>query len=431
MKKYTFKKGGIHPPAHKDTAGMPINRAPVQSSLTLMLSQSIGAPSKPVVKPGDKVAAGQPVAEPGGFVGAWIHSPCAGTVKKIETVRTLQGYPAEAIIIERDTESAEAFTYPPMDPATATQEDLVARIRECGIVGLGGATFPTAVKLVPPKGMKADCLIVNGAECEPYLTCDDALMRQHASEVTQGVYCLMRAAGVTTAYIAIEDNKPEAIAAMTEAAIRYTGVQVCTLRTKYPQGGEKQLIAALTGREIASGALPVSVGVIVDNVATAYAVQQAVILGRPLTARVLTVTGPGAEKPGNYWVEIGTPVSVLAGACVNAEKVIAGGPMMGKAVSTLSSPSTKGLSGLLVLTDARPDTVQPCIRCGSCYGVCPMGLEPMLLARLSENAEWEYAAKSGVMDCIECGSCVYTCPARRPLLDWIRYSKSQVRKLKS
>lgn len=430
MKIFTFHKGGTHPAERKLTAETPIRQAAPAPVLTLMLSQSIGAPSKPVVKAGDRVAAGQPVAEPGGFVGAWIHSPCAGTVKKIERVRTAQGYPADALVIERDAECGETFSYPGLDPASASSEEIVARVRECGIVGLGGATFPTAVKLTPPEGASPECVILNGAECEPYLTCDDRLMREHADEIACGAYCLMRAARVRHCYIGIEQNKPEAIEAMRRAAGRYEGMKVCVLRTKYPQGGEKQLIAAILGREVPSGALPVSVGAIVDNVATAYAVQQAVVEGKPLTGRVVTVTGDGVLNPGNYYVEIGTPLLSVAELAPGAAKVIAGGPMMGKAMSRLDTPTTKGLSGLLALTEADTGKMQACIRCGACYNVCPMGLEPMMLARQAENAEWELAAASGVKDCIECGSCAYTCPSRRRLLDWIRHAKSQVRNLK-
>ncbi|MBD5231240.1 MAG: electron transport complex subunit RsxC [Bacteroidales bacterium] len=430
MKKYTFRMGGIHPPQHKSTADSPIQQGPVAPLLTLLLSQSIGAPSKPLVKPGDKVVAGQPVAEPGGFVSSWIHSPCCGTVKKLERVRTPQGYPVDAITIERDPEGTESFSFPPLDPSTASSEELVQRVREAGIVGLGGATFPTFIKLTPPPGTKPECVILNGAECEPYLTCDDRLMREHAAEIAEGAYCLMRSVGVRYCYIGIEANKPEAIAAMKQAAEKYQGMKVCVLRTKYPQGGEKQLIAAIMGREVPSGALPVAVGAIVDNVATAYAVQQAVVLGKPLTGRVLTVTGEGALNPGNYYVELGTPLTMIMQADERVNKVIGGGPMMGKAMSNLDTPSTKGLSGVLTMClDSTPD-IQPCIRCAACYSACPMGLEPMLLARQAENGDWEYAAQSGVMDCIECGSCAYTCPSNRRLLDWIRYSKTQVRKLK-
>lgn len=430
MKIFTFHKGGIHPPENKLTAEMPISTAPLSPILTLMLSQSIGAPSKPVVKAGEHVAAGQPVAEPGGFVGAWIHSPCAGTVKKIDRVRTPQGYPADALVIERDPECSDTFSYPPLDPSAASSEQIVARVRECGIVGLGGATFPTAVKLTPPEGMTPECVILNGAECEPYLTCDDRLMREHAEEIACGGYCLMKAVHVRHCYIGIEQNKPEAIEAMTRAAAGYEGMEVCVLRTRYPQGGEKQLIAAILGREVPSGALPVSVGAVVDNVATAYAVQQAVVLGRPLTGRVLTVTGDGALNPGNYYVELGTPLLSVMQPAEGADKVIGGGPMMGKAMSNLDTPTTKGLSGLLAMRLRPEAAMQACIRCGACYDVCPMGLQPMMLARMSENAVWEEARRGGVMDCIECGSCVYTCPARRRLLDWIRYAKSQVRNLK-
>lgn len=434
MKKiFTFHPGGIHPPQLKGTADMAITPAPKSGELTIMLGQSIGAPSKPVVKTGQKVAKGEPIAEPGGYVSAWLHSPCEGKVKKIADIRGQQGLPAQAIVIERDEQGAEEFRFPPIDIESATSQQIVERVRLAGIVGLGGATFPTDVKLTPPPGMKAECVILNGAECEPALTCDDRLMREHAPEIVQGARALMRAVGVRLCYIGIETNKPQAIEAMRQASKPYADIRVCPLRTKYPQGGEKQLIKAILGREVPSGALPVSVGAVVDNVATAYAVYQALVLGKPLTERVLTVCGPGAENPGNYLVEIGTPLSSLITLTPEADKLLGGGPMMGRAIKEIDAPSTKGLSGLMgMLPPGEGDLTQPpkataCIRCAACYEACPMGLEPMLLARFGTAKEWEESKVHGVLDCIECGSCNYVCPATRPLLDWIRYSKRNLK----
>lgn len=436
MKK-TFRKGGIHPNDNKLTADVAIT-SPVQAKiLNVLLGQSIGAPSLAEVKVGDKVLSGQPIAKPGGYVSAALHSPVSGTVKKITSIRDVAGYPMDAIEIERDAESAETFE--PL-PAMSLENhyspaDIVARVAECGIVGLGGATFPTAVKLSPGKEYRPEFVIINGAECEPWLTCDDRLMREHADEVIRGARWLMKAVKVHTCFIGIEENKSEAIAAMREAAAHHKYVQIVELKKKYPQGGEKQLIDAILGRQVPPGALPVYVGAIVDNVATAYAVYMACEKGLPLTSRIVTVTGPDLKNPGNFLVEIGTPVRDLieaaGGLPENTGKVISGGPMMGRAMATLDTPTTKGMSGILVLPENmshRPES-QACIRCGSCVEVCPMGLEPYLLAAQSIQNMWSDTKVHNVADCIECGSCVYTCPSARPLLDFIRLAKRQIRKL--
>ncbi|MCM1318803.1 MAG: electron transport complex subunit RsxC [Muribaculaceae bacterium] len=436
MKK-TFRKGGIHPDDCKHTANVPIT-APVQPNvLTVILSQSIGAPSQAEVKVNDKVLAGQMIAKPGGYVSASLHSPVSGTVKKITTTRDVAGYPVEAIEIERDPEAEDTFEpLPAMDlSAHYAPADIVARVAECGIVGLGGATFPTSVKLSPGKGNRPEFVIINGAECEPWLTCDDRLMREHADGIVRGARWLMKAVKVQKCYIGIEENKPEAIAAMREAAGHHKNVEVVELKKKYPQGGEKQLIDAILNRQVPSGALPVYVGAIVDNVATAYAVYQACEKGLPLTSRVVTVTGPELTNPGNFLVQIGTPVKDLieaaGGLPENTGKVISGGPMMGRAMATLDTPTTKGMSGILVLPESMSHRCEPepCIRCASCVDVCPMGLEPYLLAAQSVQNMWADTKAHNVADCIECGSCVYTCPASRPLLDFIRLAKRQIRKL--
>lgn len=435
----TFKIGGIHPDAAKLTAAQPIHIIDDPDVLTLMLGQSIGKPAKAVVKAGDIVAQGQLIAEADGVMSANVHAPRAGKVSKLAKVRNPQGYWSDAIIIDVD-HTADPVEYVPMDAAEVEALDsgaIIDAIRRAGIVGMGGAAFPTAVKLTPPQGMVPDVLIINGAECEPYLTCDDRLMREEPDGIVRGAHLLMRAIGVSRCMIGIEHNKPEAISAMSQAAQAFEGIEVVTLKTKYPQGGEKQLITALTGREVPSGQLPVSVGAIVDNVATAFAVYEAVYLRKPLIERVLTVTGPDLDHPGNLRAPIGTALSHLinlAGGCPESAelKVVAGGPMMGRAVKDTDSPSVKATSGLLVLDGKaieRP-AEQNCIRCGRCLNACPMGLEPYLFIAQARRQMWPEMKQNFVMDCIECGSCSWSCPAHKPLLDFIKLGKLEIRKRK-
>lgn len=434
MKPASFRIGGIHPPESKTTADMPITDLPMPRKVTLLLSQHIGSPAVPVVSKGDKVRRGQLVARSGSKVSAAVHASISGTVTKIEKVTNAAGTATDAIIIEAsdedhfsDLRECAELRIRAISPDDFTPEEIVKLIEDAGIVGLGGATFPTAVKLSPPPGMKADILIVNGAECEPYLTCDDVLMRTSAREIILGVRLLMKAAGVSRATVGIEANKPEAITAMR--GFSGNGVEILPLRVKYPQGSEKQLIEAATGREVPSGALPVATGAIVQNVATAYAVWQAAATGQPLIERLVTVTGPAAVKPGNYSVPIGTPISELIGEATPA-KVILGGPMMGKAIVNTDAPTTKGTSGILLLTSAEASRRQPepCIRCGSCVSACPMGLEPYLIATYARLGRDDEARDEKIMNCVECGSCSYICPASRPLLDFIRLGKSRLRR---
>lgn len=432
----TFHKGGVHPHAEKLTASVPVTTLPAPEEVILPLSQCIGAPSKPLVKPGDVVVAGQMVADAGGFVGAPIHSPVNGVVKKIEKVRNPQGLWQDAIIITVDNEKPQPEFVPRSEEeiAALSPEDIVGIIGNAGIVGLGGATFPTRVKLTPPEGKTPDLIVINGAECEPYLTCDDRLMRSHAEGIVTGTRLIMRSVGVSNAIVGIEENKPEAIESMKKAASAYPEISVVTLKKKYPQGGEKQLIVALTGREVPMGGLPVDVGCIVDNVATAYTVYEAVCLRRPLTQRIVTVTGEGLSAPGNFLVPFGTPIQSLIDAAgglpEDAGKVIAGGPMMGRAVSDLSAPSTKGLSGIVVLSakNSQRHLPRPCLRCAKCVDACPMGLEPYLLMLYAEHNRWEDAAARQAMGCIECGCCSFTCPSDRPILDYIKLAKINIRK---
>lgn len=431
----TFKIGGIHPAENKLSSNKATEVLELPKTVSIFVAQHIGAPSKIVVTKGETVKAGQLIAQSAGFVSSNIHSSISGKVAKIETITDNSGYKKIAIIInvegdeweESIDRSDKLITSTPLDAKAITDKILAA-----GIVGLGGATFPTHVKLMPPPGMQPEILIINGVECEPYLTSDHRLMLEKGDEVLVGTQLLMKALAVENAVVGIENNKPDAIKHLSTLAKKYKGIKIVPLKVKYPQGSEKHLIKAITGREVASGALPISVGAVVNNVGTAFAVYQAVMKNKPLFERVVTVTGKSISKPSNFWVRIGTPVNQLieaaGGLPTDTAKVISGGPMMGKSIGKLEVPVSKGTSGILVLsqTDGHRKKIQNCIRCGRCVSVCPMGLEPYLLIRLSEKSNWEYAEYEKVMDCIECGSCSYTCPANRPLLDYIRYGKTTV-----
>ncbi len=433
MKLHTFKIGGIHPAENKLAAGKPIVTLPLPAEVVLPVSQHIGAPAKPVVKKGDKVKRGDRVAEAGGFVSAHIHTPISGTVVKIDSAKTPQGLPVEAIYIKSDEADREADAAAMADKSPKRSDAEVAAldgkaivdlIKDAGIVGLGGATFPTHVKLCPPPGSKADLVIINAVECEPCLSCDDMLMRENASNIVKGVSLLMKAAGVERGVIAIENNKPEAIAAMTEAASTVAGLEVMVMKVKYPQGGEKQLIEAVIGKEVPSGGLPIATGAIVQNVATAYAVYRAVYHNEPILDRVLTIHDGHEGK--NLRVALGTILADIVDTD-DYEKIILGGPMMGRTASTLQTPMIKGTSGILLdkkYAHRRP--AEPCIRCGACVTACPMGLEPFLISTLSRLKDYDEAENEKIANCIECGSCSYVCPASRPLLDYIRVGKGKV-----
>ncbi len=433
MKLHTFKIGGVHPAENKIAAGQPIVNMPLPAEVVLPVAQHIGAPAKPIVAKGDKVKRGDCVAEAGGFVSAPVHTPISGTVTKIDVCRNPQGLPVQAIYIKSDDAEREADrearenAKPVRSDAEVVALDgktIINIIKDAGIVGLGGATFPAHVKLSPPPGSKAELVIINAVECEPCLSCDDMLMREQPSEIVKGVELLMRAAGVTRGVIAIENNKPEAIKAMTEAAASVPGLEVMPMKVKYPQGGEKQLIQAVTGKEVPSGALPIATGAIVQNVATAYAVYRAVVYGEPLMERVLTLHD--GETGKNLRVPLGTILATLVEGD-DYEKIILGGPMMGRTASTLQTPMIKGNSGILLdKRYAHRRTPEPCIRCGACVQACPMGLEPFLLSTLSRLKEWDEAEAQKIANCIECGSCSYACPSSRPVVDYIRLGKSTV-----
>ncbi len=434
----TFAKGGVHPPENKLSSEQKVEILPIPKKVTIPISQHIGAPATIVVKKNEMVKVGQILAKSSGFVSANIHSSVSGKVSKIDTFMNSSGYKKQSIVIQvKDDEWDESI-----DTSTdiksqieLSSEEIIKKIGESGIVGLGGATFPSQVKLMVPKGMKAEVLIINGVECEPYLTADHRLMLEHAEEILVGTRILMKALQVNKAVIGIENNKKDAINNLTELAEKYDGISVQALKVKYPQGGEKQLIKALINREVPSGGLPIAVGAVVHNVGTAYAVYEAVQKNKPLIDRVVTVTGKSVSKPANYLVRLGTSIDELitasGGLPQDTGKVISGGPMMGKALSSTDVPVTKGTSGVLILPEgeSRRGKIKDCIRCAKCVSVCPMGLEPYLLMSVTQKQMYERTEKERVMDCIECGSCSYTCPSFRPLLDYIRLGKSEVGKI--
>lgn len=432
----TFRIGGVHPSENKLSAGSTIEVMGLPKQAVFPLSQHIGAPATPLVKKGDVVKVGTKIADATGIVSAALFSSVSGKVNKIDNVVDASGYAKPAIIIDVEGDEWEESIDRSTDLVKTCElspQDIVNKIKQAGIVGMGGACFPTHVKLMPPPGTKAECLIINAVECEPYLTADHRLMLEKADEILVGVELLMKAAKVSKAYIGIENNKPDAIALMQQKAAAYPAIEIVPLKVQYPQGGEKQLIDAVLGRQVpAPPAIPIHVGAIVQNVGTAFAVYEAVQKNKPLFERVVTVTGKSLQKPSNFLTRMGTPVSALieaaGGLPEDTGKVIGGGPMMGKALANLEVPVTKGSSGVLLMNEkeARRGEVMPCIRCAKCVNVCPMGLEPYLLSNCSQHSDWERVEKELVMTCIECGSCQFICPSNRPLLDYIRLGKGVV-----
>ena len=431
----TFPIGGVHPSENKLSGAKPIEVLPLPDVVTIPLAQHIGAPAVAKVAKGDKVVTGQRIAEAGSFMSANIHAPVSGTVTAVDMVPNGQGLRQVMITIKREGDDwAEGIDRSEtiVRACTLSAQEIVARIKDAGIVGMGGATFPTHVKLSIPPGKKAEALIINGVECEPYLTSDHRTMLEHGEELLVGVTILMKAIAVEKAYIGIENNKPDAIKHMAQLATDYPAIEICPLKVKYPQGGEKQLIDAVIRRQVPSGALPIATGAVVQNVGTAFAVYEAVQKHKPLVERIVTITGKSLAKPSNLRVRIGTPISQLIDMCgglpQDTEKVISGGPMMGKAVVSTDMATTKGCSGVLIIRDleSRRKEMQPCIRCAKCVSACPMGLAPNVLMSASSFQNRERVEEERVMDCIECGSCSFTCPAHRPLLDYIRMGKAKV-----
>jgi len=434
----TFAKGGVHPPENKLTENKSITTLPVPDTVTIPLTMHLGVPAKPLVEKGDAVKAGQLIGEGNGFVSANIHSSVSGKVLKIDKAIDASGYKYDSIFIQTegdDYDESIDHSDELIESCSLSKKEIIQKINNAGIVGMGGATFPSHVKLTLPRGKSARFLIINGVECEPYLTSDHALMLEKGKELMVGISILAKALGVERTLIGIEKNKPDAIDRLSEIAHTYKNISVHSLQVKYPQGGEKQLIKALIDREVPSGGLPVDVGTVVFNVGTSYAVYEAVQKNKPLIERIVTVTGKSLANQSNFRVRIGTSINILieaaGGLPEDTGKIISGGPMMGKALASIQIPVTKGTSGILILNEQETQRkeVEPCIRCAKCISVCPMGLEPYLLMTLSEKSLFDRLEADRVTDCIECGSCSYICPANRPLLDYIRLGKSNVGKI--
>ena len=435
----TFNKGGIHPAENKITAGKPITDLPVPPIVIIPVLQHIGTPATALVKKGEKVKTGQMIAYGEGFISANIHSSVTGTVSRVDKLTDSSGYKRTAIEIE--TASDEWMDEIDINPGLITDislsaPEIMVRIWDKGIVGMGGATFPTHVKMAFPRGKKVEYLIINGAECEPYVTADHMLMLEKGEEILIGISIVKSVIGIEEAIVGIENNKSDGIENLRKISAKYPDITIQGLKVKYPQGSEKHLIKSITGRAVPSGGLPIDVGVVVFNIGTMFAVYEAVQKNKPLIERIVTVTGKSLKNPSNFRVRLGTPVSELikaaGGLPDNASKIIAGGPMMGKALNTWDVPVTKGMSGLLVLddTESKRKPVQNCIRCTRCVTVCPMRIEPYLIMSMVEKEKCEFLDDCHINDCMECGSCSYICPANRPLLDYIRLGKAKLKKHK-
>ena len=439
MSKITFSIGGVHPNDSKYTRECAVEVLPLPSTVYVSMAQHLGAPAKPVVAPGDFVKVGQVIAEPAGFISAFVHSPVSGTVKSVAPRKDLAGNWQTHVEISVEGDVWDEGIDLGKQLVTGIPEDrnvILDKIKACGVVGLGGATFPTHVKLNPAPGKVAECLIINGTECEPFLTSDHRLMIEKPREVVVGAAIMQKVLGGCKCVFGIEENKPEAIEAIKRAIgiLPYKDITVAVLKKKYPQGGEKQLIDAIMHRQVKSGGLPIDVGAVVQNVATSFAVYEPVQKNKPLISNILTVTGENVpvNMQHNYLYRIGIPLSFIieqaGGVPQLAAKVISGGPMMGKAISNLEATTVKGSSSILYLPEilTKRGSESQCIRCGRCADACPMGLEPFLLNRLIKTGDMAELERNAVQDCIECGCCLYSCPANIPLLDKIRIAKGQV-----
>ena len=427
---------GVHPPELKDlTSGEPIRRMPFPELLVLPLRQHAGAPARPLVKRGDRVERGDMVAEPGGFVSSPVHASASGTVRGLRLWPHPDGTMVESVLLEVDPLSPQV-PRPRLVPEWAGlgREEVVAAVRDAGVVGLGGAAFPTHVKLSPPEGTEIDVIVANGAECEPYLTGDHRAMVEHPERVHFGLRVMMHALGVDRAVIGVEDNKPDAIEALRRTAPDDLDVRVEGLTAKYPQGAEKMMIASLLGREVPSGKLPLDVGVVVQNVGSIATIAEVFETGLPLVERIVTVTGPGIRRPSNLVVPVGTRIADVLDFCgglePDADRVIFGGPMMGNAQADLGTPVLKGTTGIVALTrSAAADAVQhPCIRCARCLEACPVFLNPADLGRLARAGRYEEMEDLHLADCMLCGCCSYVCPSGIPLSQMFGMAKTMVRR---
>lgn len=439
IKTKTFAFGGIHPQKYKITTDSPIIDAGLPEFVYIPVKQHIGSPAKILVTKGDKVKTGTLLADADGVVSADVHSSVSGTVEKIEAVEGEFGYHEDMITIKVEGDEKEASLDSSVDVINKipdSPQEIISKIRSAGIVGMGGAGYPTPIKTTIPEGKKIDCLIINGIECEPYLTADDRLMIEKAEQIVIGAKILNKALGIQNAIIAIDENKPQAIETITKITKRYIGVNVQICQTKYPQGSEKHLIYALTGKEIPSGKLPADVGCVVQNVGTVYAIYEAVMKNKPLYERIVTISGDKCLHPANYRVRIGTPASYLidkaGGMAEDVVQVVFGGPMMGTSAYNINAPITKLTSGILLLSEEmthKPEE-QACIRCGKCAEACPMGLRPFLIGRLVRANMIAETKECDVLDCIECGCCAFTCPAHIPLLDYCKLAKFELKRKK-
>lgn len=430
MRTRTFS-GGIHPPEFKElTEHLPLELMPPTRQVAVPLAQSLGKPAKALVKKGSEVKTGTLLAEADGFISAPVHSPVTGKVVSIAREVSSNGYLHDVVIIQPAADQETDF-FPPLDPRAATTAQLLERVQAAGIVGQGGAAFPTFVKLSPPKDKNVDSLVINACECEPYLTRDYRLMLERAADLLEGARIIMKILGVQKCLIGVEDNKPEAIHKLREIA-GSAGIEIVPLKTKYPQGGEKMLIKALLDREVPPGKLPLDVGTIVQNVGTAIAVRDAVVRGEPAITAVLTVSGKGIRNPRNLVVPVGTAVRDVIEFCGgihdNAVRIVVGGPMMGASQHTTRTPVVKATSGILVLTEEEINKAAEttCLKCGRCVSLCALNLLPGRLARLSRLGRLEEAEKLSITACMECGTCAYECPAHIPLVQWIRLGKQAV-----